>query len=118
MSIRWVDTMSEGLANLRADVAANLEDALAEGADVILRDSDERMPKESGHLTGTGKVNQARGGTNTVGITYDGPYARWIHEHLFFKHPHGGEAKYLETAMTVKGNEAINETGRALWRRL
>jgi hypothetical protein len=118
VSIRWVDTMTAGLERLRADVAANLEDALAEGADVVLRDSDERMPKESGHLAGTGEVNKARGGTNTVAITYAGPYARWIHEHLFFKHPHGGEAKFLETAMVVKGGEAMNEAGRALWRRL
>jgi hypothetical protein len=118
VSIEWVDTMSEGLMKLRAAVAENIDEAVAEGAEVILLDSDERMPKESGHLAGTGKVNKARGGSHTVGITYDGPYARWIHEHLFFKHPHGGQAKYLETAMAVKGNEAINEAGRALWRRL
>lgn len=118
MSIRWVDTMSEGLLALRARVAENLPDAMQEGADVILRDSDERIPKESGHLVGTGKVAGERGGTNTVGITYAGPYARWIHEHLFFKHPHGGEAKFLETAMLTKGGDAVNETGHALWRRL
>lgn len=118
MSIRWVDTMSDGLARLKAELAANLDDAMEEGAQVVLADADVRVPKESGHLAGTGKVNKGRGGQGTVGITFDGPYARWIHEHLYFKHPRGGEAKFLETAMVTKGNEAINNAGRALWRRL
>lgn len=118
MSIRWVDTMTEGLLALRGRVEENLPDAVASGAQVILRDAMRRVPKESGHLVGTGKVNEDRGGRNAVGITFDGPYARWIHEHLFFKHPRGGEAKYLESAMVVKGNEAVNAAGRGLWRRL
>ena len=118
MSIRWDDTLTAGLARIRAEVEANLPDAIANGAQVILADAQERVPHESGHLAGTGAVKQDRGGTNTVGITFDGPYARWIHEHLFFKHPRGGQAKYLETAMLVKGDEAVNEIGRSLWRQL
>ena len=118
MSIEWVDTMTEGLLRLRADVEKSLPDAVASGANVVLRDADERVPKLSGHLAGTGKISESRGGENTVAITYNGPYARWIHEHLWFKHPRGGEPKYLETAMIVKGPEFVDAVGRGLWRRL
>lgn len=117
MSIRWEGDLAQGLAAFATEVFRDTEDALADGADVILADSDERVPKESGHLAGSGKVVQGRGGANTVAITYAGPYARWIHEHLGFKHPHGGQAKFLETAMMVKGRDAIQVAGERLWRR-
>jgi hypothetical protein len=45
-------------------------------------------------------------------------YARWVHEHLMFKHPFGGEAKFLETAMLTKGEAAINQAGEHFWGRL
>lgn len=117
-SIRWDNSLTEGLLRVKEAVAAHAEDALAKGADIILADAVARMPKESGHLAGTGRVEQARGGQNTVGVTFDGPYARWLHEHLFFKHPQGGEAKFLELAMVEHGAEALDVAGRDLWERL
>lgn len=115
----WANTLTEGLLRVKATVAAHAEDSLAKGArDVVLADALARMPKESGHLAGTGRVEQSRGGTNTVGVTFDGPYARWTHEHLFFRHPQGGEAKFLELAMVEHGAEALDVAGRDLWGRL
>ena len=117
MSIQWQGDLASGLAEFGAAVDSRIEDSLAEGAKVILEDAEQRVPKESGHLAGTGRVQQNRGGKNTVGLWFAGPYARWIHEHLFFKHPHGGEAKFLETAMLTKGREALRIAGERLWRR-
>jgi hypothetical protein len=96
----------------------HLQDDAYEGAKVILRRAVELVPKESGHLAETGHVDRGRGGNNTVGIIFNGPYAAYIHEHLFFKHPHGGQAKYLEDAMLEKGSEAVNKAGEHFWRRL
>jgi hypothetical protein len=113
----WSNTLSAGLEHIAAQAFNLSQDAYA-GAEVILADAEVRAPKESGHLAGTGMIQQHRSGKNTVGITFDGPYARYIHEHLHFKHPHGGQAKFLETAMLVKGQEAINRAGEHFWERL
>lgn len=104
--------MSLDFAEVEARLDAAEQSALVAGAEVVLADSDRRVPKRSEHLAGSGHVDPHRGGDHTVGIRYDGPYARWVHEHLWFKHPYGGEAKFLETATVVKKDEAIHETAR------
>ena len=117
MSIEYRGDLFGNLHILRAKTN-RLDDDLYVGAKVILEDSDKRVPKETGDLATSGVVKRDRGGNNTVAIVYTSVYAHWIHEHLHFKHPHGGEAKFLETAMVVKGGEAINKAGEHLWRRL
>jgi len=117
MGMTWEDTLSAGLERV-ASRAFDLSQDAAAGLEVIYEESQKRVPKESGHLAETAMVQSYRGGKNTATITYDGPYARWIHEHLHFKHPHGGETKFLETAMLLKGKEAINEAGKHFWERL
>lgn len=117
MSLTWRGDLADGLRVVLAK-SQHLDDDVAAGAEIILADSNERVPKESGDLAATGSVEPTRGGDGTVGIVYSSVYARWQHEHTFFKHPTGGEAKFLETAQLVKGNEAINKAGEHLWRRL
>lgn len=117
MGMSWDDTLSAGLERIAAQAYDLSQDAQA-GMEIVLAESQKRVPKESGHLAEGAKVMGYRGGKNTATITYDGPYARYVHEHLHFKHPHGGEAKFLETAMLIKGEEAINEAGKHFWERL
>ena len=117
MTMTWDNTLSAALEQIAVKAHDLSQDAYA-GAEIIWEDAEGRVPKESGHLAGTSQIRQDRGGKNTVAITYDGPYARWIHEHLHFKHPHGGEAKFLETALLVKGQEAVNKAGEHFWERL
>lgn len=118
MSVSWEDRgLTERLTQILGDSMV-LDDDVADGAQVVLDESDALVPKESGRLSATGRVDKDRGGLNTVGVVYAGPYARYQHEHTWFKHPHGGQAKFLETAMLVKGQEAINRAGEHLWRRL
>lgn len=108
------------VGELRAILAKTqvLDDDLADGATAVLDESNVLIPKESGDLMASGRIQKDRSGTNAVAITFDGPYARWIHEHMGFKHPRGGQAKFLETALLTKGKAAINAAGEHLWRRL
>lgn len=115
--MKWSGDLVVRLEAVRAKTE-DITDDVAAGAEVILAESELRVPKEAGALAGTGRVEKDRGGKNTVGITYDGPYARYQHEHLGFKHPHGGQAKFLETAMLEKGEEAKDKAGEHLWERL
>jgi hypothetical protein len=117
VSLEWRGNLLGELRDILAKTQ-RLDDDLAVGAKIILDDSLERVPKRSGGLEKTGTVNRDRGGNNTVAILYSSVYARWVHEHLSFKHPFGGEAKFLETAMLVKGSDALNAGGAHLWRRI
>ena len=116
MSMRWENHMDlEGVAIM---VRAHVEDALAEGAEIVLADSLVLVPKDpplTGALAASAWIKKSRGGVNTVGIGYGSVYAAYIHEHLLFKHPHGGGAKYLEIAMIAKQGDAINKAGDYIW---
>lgn len=117
MSLEWRGDMLGRLREIEAKTQ-RLDDDVYAGARLILADSDERVPKRAGDLAKSGHLKRDRGGLNAVAIVYSSVYARWVHEHLAFKHPVGGQAKFLETAMLVKGRDALNAAGEHLWRRL
>jgi len=107
---------TSGLNLAKAEIlSGDVIEALTEHAGpAILARSNELAPKVSGDLVASGKVNPGRGGNATIAIQYTSVYARWIHEHLHFRHPHGGGAKFLETAMTEKGKNALEAAARSL----
>ena len=102
--IRW-DASGFTLAGVARSVESSAQDAATAAGETILKASLAKVPKEAGGLAGTGHVDPARGGSDTVAVLYDSLYAHWIHEHLHFKHPHGGQAKFLEAAM-LEGKDA------------
>ena len=116
MTMTWENNLD--LEDIAAKVRANVEDALAEGADIILTRADELVPKVSGDLAATGSVKKDRGGLNTVAITYTSVYSNWIESNLSFSHPHGGGARFLELGMIEKGEAAIQKTGEVLMDKL
>jgi len=116
MTMTWENNLH--LDDIAAKIRGNVEDALAEGADIILTRADELVPKVSGVLAATGSVKKDRGGLNTVAITYTSVYARWIEDHLSFAHPHGGGARFLELGLIEKGEAAIQKTGEVLMDKL
>jgi hypothetical protein len=116
MTMTWENNLH--LDDIAAKIRGNVEDALAEGANIILTRADELVPKVSGVLAATGSVKKDRGGTATVAITYTSVYARWIEDHLSFAHPHGGGARFLELGLIEKGEAAIQKTGEVLFDKL
>lgn len=117
MSVKWLDTMTPQLERILEQALDVTEDA-ADGAEYILEAAVAAVPKESGDLAASGRIEKDRGGRNTVGITFDGPYARWIHEHLGFRHPRGGTAKFLERPLYKRGWGAVKRAGEHFWGRL
>lgn len=122
MSLRWEGDLIAGLERVAAEARFTAEDA-ADGATVILVRSDELVPKapkkasdDTAYLVSTGAVKLH--GNDGAAIEYDSVYAHWIHEHTWFHHPHGGQAKFLETAMLEKGQEAVNKAGEHFFGRL
>lgn len=59
----------------------------------------QRTPVETGTLRASMKVTTDGRGTSAV--SYNTPYAARQHEEIGWQHPGGGEAKFLENAMTA-----------------
>lgn len=85
-----------------------VKDALGHAVmEILYPESQDAVPHVSGDLAASWYMAKSRGGNNTIVVGYRSVYARWIHEHLHFHHPHGGGAKYLERPMRTTGNEVM-----------
>ena len=76
----------------------------------------ERAPVESGDLRGNCNTDDVtiEEDVVTANISFNLPYAARQHEHVEYKHPLGGEAKYLERAALEKAEEVRIMTAKAL----
>lgn len=81
-------------------------EGLAKAALEVLEEAKRRAPKTdpehdpdpSVTLADSGHIELEPGG-RSVRIEFDTPYAAKQHEALHYRHPHGGEAKYLEKSL-------------------
>ena len=105
--IRFVDNIAWSALEFSDEQVA---DALEDGArEEVLPRAEELVPKRTGDLAGSGFVRAV--GANEVhkaaAVGFNSVYARWVEEHLWFRHPFGGQAKYLESSLDEKGFDAI-----------
>ena len=113
----WDDTFTPGLDDWVARFEAAIPDALLVGAEVLKAGAVERAPVESGHLRGSAEVTVQNpdAGFDAFGrVRFPGPYARRQHYELDWKHPRGGQALYLYTALMVDGPKAVRAIGDCL----
>lgn len=76
----------------------------------------EPKPRHGVHLTETGFVRVVPGvNSDSVVVGYEAFWAWWQNEDLTYHHPHGGQAKFLDTAM-LGGAERAGETIAAVIR--
>jgi Bacteriophage HK97-gp10, putative tail-component len=111
--------MNARLLNLIKALPDEIDRALQDQAHVILQVAKERCPVDTGALRDSGKLEDTvkSGHEIAVPITFGDPepyYAIYVHEDLEAKHPNGGQAKFLESAindyapgMSVRVGESI-----------
>jgi HK97 gp10 family phage protein len=112
MSIEWQFDLD--LIGVGQRTQAVLPEAMGKAMELIRAEAVARTPVESGHLAESATVT-VEGDTGTV--KYPGPYARYQHEGLDFRHE-TGQAKFLEVAMNVNKDAALgmiaNDIGKAI----
>ena len=82
------------------EIQAAAQAALVEVATEVLKRAQTLAPVLDGKLKGSGRVEVD---DLEVRVVFRAPHA-WIqHERLDYQHPHGGQAKYLETAASDQG---------------
>lgn len=91
------------------------EPGMLAGAELILDESNRRVPHETGTLERSGNT-AAQGYDAAVG--YNTPYAVRQHEEVGYHHPGKGEAKYLENAVNSSKDEVLGAIGDEIRRRL
>lgn len=91
---------------LRESAPSKAAAAVREAAEATLARSNELVPVDSGELRDSGTVTVEETSTGaTATITYSAGYAMQVHEDIAAHHPHGGRAKFLETALREAGPE-------------
>lgn len=85
------------LAHVMKQAAA---DGLNDAAELVQKEARERAPKDTEELVESIKVDEAtpRQSTLTSRVYSNARHAVPQHERLDYEHPHGGQAKYLESA--------------------
>jgi len=96
--------------------AAAME-GLSQAAEAVLAEAQERAPVETGTLRRSGTVTDAPH-EMAVYVSFNTPYALRQHEELRYQHPNGGEAKYLENALTDKAPQIPGYVKRRVLERL
>ena len=95
------DNLDEYVANRIARLPQVCQDALNEGAEVVLEDAKSLVPVKTGALRDSGRIEPGLGDLPSVTIAFGGDgvdYALRVHEDLEMRHPNGGIPKYLEEA--------------------
>jgi hypothetical protein len=94
------DAAMRGLADAAGDVLDLAKDRVP-----VLDPADESKGRTSGKLRDTAKMAEDAARLR-VALSFGTPYAAYIHEHMEFKHPDGGQAKFLETAI-LESRDAV-----------
>lgn len=99
MTLEWNATVADAITY----AAGN---GVYEAAEALLDQAIEKTPLQDGVLRASGIASQEG---LTAAVSFNTPYAVVQHEALGFRHPNGGEAKYLETPANSFGEtmEAI-----------
>lgn len=91
------------------DTAAR--DALRDGGEVILDESNQIAPIDEGALINSGKVAVS---DDSVVVSYDTPYAVRQHEDVTMQHTNGRQAKFLETAYKANQKRVIEYVAKKI----
>ncbi|MEJ7790181.1 MAG: hypothetical protein WKF29_09900 [Thermoleophilaceae bacterium] len=92
------DIVRQAMADALQEAAERIHDHAAELAP---KTDPEHDPDPAVTLAESGRVEMSEDGLS-ASVIFDAPYAAKQHEALHFKHPHGGQPKYLENALKAE----------------
>lgn len=106
MALDWDTGGFEALLdNLTGEVNAAVPFAVGRAAEHVRAVSTELAPVLSGNLRASAEVRAVS--HTEFRIYYPGPYARYQHYGLDFRHPQGGQALYLQQPMVTEADQCF-----------
>jgi hypothetical protein len=114
IDIKDLRGLERGLDRLREKMEERSKEALADTAVKTFLNSQSLVPVDTGELKASGQVSELVESNDgySIAISYQAPYAGFVHEDLDANHPHGGQAKYLETPFLQAGDMLVKELER------
>lgn len=104
-----VEGLDKVMANLNKEIAKikgrSIAGLLAGGL-IIQAEAQRRVPVDTGNLKGSAFTRKAHDDEKSVVVGFGAAYAIYVHEDLNAFHD-DGEAKFLENAVTAKGQEVL-----------
>lgn len=90
------------MSKVKKSIESEGKKGIKKAAETLLKDSNARVPADTGKLKKSGRVKTGSSGMN-ASVEYTSEYAVFQHENTRLKHKNGGEAKFLEK--TLKENK-------------
>lgn len=105
MTLEWSGSLAASLARIEDRIRPAAAAGLKKAADGVLRDSNALAPRDTGDLVASGKVvtDDLR-----ADISYTSKHAVPQHEKTQYRHPGGGQAKFLQTALDDNRDQILN----------
>ena len=87
--------------------------AMSRAGEFLLDESNKIVPLDESPLMKSGMVDVAKDGS-LMTVSYNTPYAVRQHEVLYYNHPNGREAKFLESTFKEDGPRAMRYVEREM----
>lgn len=85
------------IPSIKRQIKQKAKESMEKVVNDLTRRSKQLAPLDTGDLRGAGEGDVEIIRNNVIGtVTFDKEYAMKQHEDMTFKHPRGGQAKYLE----------------------
>jgi hypothetical protein len=109
VSIEWdVTSFTTGLRAMAARVNVAIPPATLKAMELVRASAYAQTPWDTRQLMNSETVRPSVGGAE---VYIPGPYARYQHYGLDFKHPRGGNALYLQLPVITEGPAVIKMVG-------
>jgi hypothetical protein len=103
-----LEALDKDLIKIKKKLGSRLRSGMAKVAYQILKKSNSYVPVDTGFLRNSGHMyTKGTGDKIESVVAYNAEYAIYVHEDLAMRHPHGGQAKFLERAVAETKPEII-----------
>lgn len=118
-----LEAVQKSLLKIGADAQQAIAAGLYQEAELVMTEAKKQVPVDTGTLKNSGHVQRPviSGDEISVTLGFGGAasdYALIQHEDLSLKHPHGGNAKYLERPFLASLNGLTTRLATRFWQRL
>ena len=107
MSVRGLQEVEARIAAALRDIEGATKESIRDSAMDLWSKSADLVPVLDGHLKGSGKAEPKEDGY-VWEVSYGTEYAHYQHEGLDFRHPQGGQAKFLQQPFEENVERYIN----------
>ena len=108
MSTRELREIEARLNQAIRDIEGATKESIRDAAMDLWSKSADLVPVLDGHLKGSGKAEPKNDGM-VWEVSYGTEYAHYQHEGLDFRHPQGGQAKYLQQPFEENADRYIQK---------